>query len=217
MTVTGDCSVSVNASCVNPPVDRYDWVFDTQNKWQTVTVTNGGPTSGHNWGGSCEEDPESITIRLTVRRGGAMATAMKTVVLQGNDDLRVAPGTNAVPMRFQTHLDIPPFDGSSRGRLHVNGVFVRAVDSSQPVVIQTEATSGTNTLRAVLARRSNGPGEWRFDFRNEPSFVSGSLRVVKGNVLSLEPDAVVVRVTGTPGEQIELSFDLGPLSGLRRE
>ena len=127
----------------------------------------------------------------------------------GEDDLRTLPDApeRDVPWaRFESQLDLP---GVARGRIIVNGTSVRIVDSSGPVVIDAGGPKGVNTVAGTLIEGSSSePGTWRFDFQNEPRFERGSLTILRGNVLTLAPNAVVFRLSGRRGESVEFTYEL---------
>ena len=52
-----------------------------------------------------------------------------------------------------------------------------------------------------------GEALWRFDFRGTEGFVSGSIRVESGQVVSRGGRQVVFRVS-EPGERLKFTFDL---------
>ena len=197
----------VDASCVAGPVDRYDWILDVGNQWQRVDVPNGGTSFVQDWSGDCGESNKTIEFRLTVHRGADSDSSSKSIVVPG-EDLQATPNERARRVRFESHLAVAPFDGSARGRIVINGTVSRIVDSSQPELVESPAVGGANRLVASLTRAASEPGQWRFDFRSDPSFVPGSLRVVHGSVVTLGAHAVVLRLSGEPGERIELTFEL---------
>ena len=63
-------------------------------------------------------------------------------------------------------------------------------------------------IEARLLSAAAEEGRWRFDFRGSPGFVPGSLRVDSGDVLTLDRESVVFRVTGQPGPPIRFRFRL---------
>ena len=203
--VLGECQVRLDATCVNLPVDRYEWVLDQGNKWQVVNISNGAPSFVYTWG-SCDDDDENIVFRLTVHRGPTSASAMKSRNVTGGD-LR-SPASQ--PITLQTQLALPPFDGSARGRLIFEGAAARMVDSSHSAELSVPAAAGMRRVEAVVTRAGAGPGEWRFDFSRESRFVQGSLRAVQGNVLAVETSTIVFRVTGQAQERLSFTFELAP-------
>lgn len=198
VSVEGQCGVRVDASCVALPVERYEWVLDLTNRWKRIDIPDGPVSLAHTWSDEdCDVD-ETLRFRLKVRRNGVDSVAHKNLFVPGADAPTASPGT--VRVSLESHLAAP---GSWQGRLLVNGTLVRTIDNSAPVAISVPGRRGTNTLTAVVASAPGQAGTWRFALDR---VVPGSLRVVSGNVLAAEPSAVVFRVSGHVGEQLELTF-----------
>jgi len=191
---------------VNPPVDRYDWVLDVDDRWERITIVNGGNSATHDWIGKCSGSGKTLKFRLTVHRGGGTAVAVKSINVPGKNGLKAPPQH----VRFLSRLDLPPFDGSVRGRILINDNLAGGVDGSRVATIEARAVSGTNRLTATLTREASGPGRWSFELGQQPNLVRGSLRVVHGGVLTLEPDSIVFHLTGHAQERVELTFELRP-------
>jgi len=137
---------------------------------------------------------------LKARRGDESSTAHENLFVPG-DGLRATPA-NALFLRLRTRLSLP---GLSTGRVFVNTIPVRVIDSAAPVEMRARSRRGNNTLVAVVATASGQPGTWRFAL--EP-IVPGSLRIVSGDILTQTPDSVVFRLAGHVGERVELTFVL---------
>jgi len=73
---------------------------------------------------------------------------------------------------------------------------------------RARARPGENVVEGRLLSEAGEPGQWRFDFRGTSRFVPGSLRVDSGDVLTLDGQSVVFRVTGKPGPAIRFRFRL---------
>lgn len=202
----GECKVRLSASCVEPSPDRCDWILDVGDRWERSTRSNDCSSFVHDFGDDCEEDDEFLEFRLTVHRGPQSDTETKSIVVRGNDDLK-ASGREGQRGRFDTELALPPFDGSATGRVVVNDSDTLSVDSSAPVGVVYRAAGETNRVTAVVSRGSGEPGRWRFDFRADPAFEPGSIRVTRGHVLSIDSTGVVLDLRGHPGERVELSFE----------
>lgn len=197
----------MDASCVSPPVDQFDWVLDDGNTWQRIVIPNGAATFIYTWS-SCPNNSANLIFRLTVYRGGSSSTASKSVLIAGG--LKAEPSTGTPTLQFQTHLSVPPFDGQSRGRILLEGGLSRIVDSSAPVAVQAPVGSGKHRIEAIVTRGGSEPGSWRFDFAQEPRLVRGSLRVDQGNVEAVDGSSIVFRVSGSTGERLAFNFDLEP-------
>jgi hypothetical protein len=205
--VLGDCKVKLDATCVNPPVDRYDWVLDTQDTFQRVTISNGGPTVIHTWSDDCDEDGGSLRFRLTVYRGGSSASAEKTVFVPGNDLKAEAAISHEV--RIEIRLELPQASGGERaGRVILDGQLLAAVAAGEPLSVRTSLARGTHEVEAILARAKGMPGVWSFDFRDTASLEAGTLTPVEGSVVVLGPRAVAFRLSGQPGDRFRFRFTL---------
>lgn len=199
VAVVGACRVRVDASCVNLPIDRYEWTLDLTNRWDRIELLDGPRTLEHAWTpDECEQD-ETLRFRLKVRRGEASSTSHKDVFVPGGSTLAA---TRAAPTRVRLATSLAGPD-SLRGRIFVNETLIRAVDSSAPVELSVRGRRGANTLTGMVDSASGQAGTWRFAL--DP-VVPGSLRVVAGNVVAVEPNAVVFRVSGHVGERLELTF-----------
>lgn len=85
----------------------------------------------------------------------------------------------------------------------VNETLVRDIDNSAPFELSVPVRRGANTLAGIIASASDEPGTWRFELTN---LTPGTLRIVAGNVVAVEPSAVVFQLSGTVGERVELMF-----------
>ncbi|MGH9335843.1 MAG: hypothetical protein ACRD21_19080 [Vicinamibacteria bacterium] len=203
MTVVRECRVRLDATCVRLPVDRYEWILDVDDEWKTEYIRDGSASFTHHFS-DCDDDSEVITFQLTVHRGGSSDTATKSIRVPG-DDLKVAPANPA--MQFQSHLALPPLDGSSRARVLLNGSLARVVESSHPVEVRADAGSGSNRIEAFVVRATGASGHFRFDFSTE-RLRRGSLRVEHGSLLAMESNAIVFRLSGQAGEHVSFTFEL---------
>lgn len=185
----------VDATCVNEPVDSYDWVLDTQGTW--ATVTRNGDVQTQNWNGAQCGDDANLTFRLTVHRGALSATAEKTILVPG-DDLKASRLARAT---LDSQLDLP----GSEGRLFLNGAFLRVVEASNRVTTPIDVRRGANEIEAVLVRASGEPGTLSFEVPE-----GRELRALEGTVVAIGPRGIVFRLAGTPGERVRLSFVVEP-------
>ena len=198
----GPCQVRLDASCVAPPVDRYEWTLDLNDRWKKVQFNDGPPVLTYTWKPSdCGKDA-SLRFKLKVRRGSKSSTFAQNAFIKG-DELR-APQNAPLRVRFRARLVLE--SGTGPGRILVNGVFVGDVASGPPFELEARAKSGRNTLTAFLPRPQSASGWWRFDFSGTPHLVPDSLRVRAGRVLAQGPDALVLE----PAGRIELVFELAP-------
>jgi hypothetical protein len=194
----------VDATCVNLPVDTYEWTLDQSDVWQRADFPSGPATFVHTW--TVCGVSQDVKFKLMVHRGSFNDTSVKDFFVTGSS--LKAPSAGA-SYTFHSHLAVPPFDGSARGRILSQG-SAWLVDSSQPVVISARAGGGKNVIEAVLARGDAEGGHWRFGFSNEPRFVRGSLRVLQGNVVSLEPAGAVFALGVQAPDRIRFEIELAP-------
>jgi hypothetical protein len=206
--VLGECRVRVDATCVNLPVDRYEWVLDVGGEWQQINLSSGPASLVQDWSSDCDDDNESIQFRLTVHRGADSDTSLKSVNVPGEDDLTAPPGAGSQRLGFDSHLAVSPFDGTVQARITLNESFTRFIDNSGTVRVTSRAPAGTNTLRGTLTRGGEQSGLWRFDFGSDARLERGSLRAVRGNVQRQDEHSIVFLVAGLPGEIVELTFVL---------
>jgi hypothetical protein len=196
--------VRLDATCISPPADQYDWVLDVGDEWDRESVTDGPASFTHTFD-DCGEDSENITFQLTAFRDGSSSTASKTIRVPGEDDLKSLPEGGSFQIR--AHLQLPPFDGSSRARVLVNGTVAGVVDSSQPTDLRARAVAGTNRVEVVLARGGDGSGQFRFGFEANPIPVH-TIQATAGTLLAVQSDAIVFHLTGQAGEHLSFTFDL---------
>ena len=207
--VLGDCKVRLNATCVSPPVDRYDWVLDTQDKFKRVTVSNGPAVFDHTWSDNdCDEDGSTITFSLTVYRGGSSSSATKSIFVPGND-LKALPEERLLPLKMAATLELSSSGERGKARIALDGLAVQPVVSSgQPVELRVDAAAGKREVAAVIVGGRGEPGLLRLDLSATLEVVSGSLRATEGNVLTQGPRAVTFRLAGQPGETVRFTFEL---------
>ena len=130
-------------------------------------------------------------------------TAMGTVPQRSPDTIPVALDTE-----FTSRLDIPPPNGSVRGQVLLNGTQLDQTDNSAPFRHHLKGQGGKNTVQARVVS-GTGEGRWVFNFSGAPNFVSGSLAVQSGQVISRGSDRVVFRV-GPSGAPIRFRYRLSP-------
>jgi hypothetical protein len=83
-------------------------------------------------------------------------------------------------------------------------------DSSAAFHHQVPGRIGDYTVEAYTTTPMAEPGMWRFDLSGAAHFVSGSIKVQSGQVVSAGANEVVFRLSGTPGERIKFTFQLLP-------
>jgi hypothetical protein len=102
---------------------------------------------------------------------------------------------------FRSFLEVEPLDGAVRGRILVNGVSAETVTNSGPFVHRLAGAPGENTVEASVEEGGRS-GFWRFDLASDG--VPGSLRVEQGQVVFLDGQSVVFKLSG--GEPVRFTF-----------
>jgi hypothetical protein len=102
------------------------------------------------------------------------------------------------------------YQGTARAEAHVlvNEGQLHVVGVSTPHRHRLEGQKGRNTLEAYLTLPNRGETIWSFDFSMTEGFVPGSLKAEKGFVFSQSDRTIAVRLSGSAGERIRLSFQL---------
>lgn len=190
-------------------MDRYDWVLDTQNKWKSVTVSNGPAIFDHTWnGGDCGENSQTITFSLTVYRGGSSSSATKSISVPGSD-LKAFSEQRRLPLKMAAFLELSSSGERARARITVDGLAVQPmVSPGQPVELRVDSAAGKREVAAVIMGGRGEPGLLRLDLSATLEVVSGSLRATEGNVLTQGPRAITFRLAGQPGEIVRFTFEL---------
>jgi PKD repeat protein len=132
-------------------------------------------------------DVYGVTLSVT-NDDGRVARTTQFVVVE-----RPPGATRPSSFTFTSHLELPP---GTNGQLTINDAETLAVVSPSPNEYRASARSGENVVDARLLADAREGGRWRFDFRNAAGFVPGSIRVVSGDVLTLDASSVVFRVAG---------------------
>jgi hypothetical protein len=113
-----------------------------------------------------------------------------------------------LPLAFVTSLESSS-DRPLRGDVTLNGQPLGAVTGRSPRRIPASGYAGrSNLVEAWTTTATDGDGRWEFSFQNTPGFAPRSLVVESGQVLSLDGDRVVFRLTGAPGERLRFRFGL---------
>jgi len=158
---------------------------------------------GQTPGGGCNN--EFISVQLTVT---GVDSSTDTITLgTWTIDQRVPFRDRALATSFTSHLRVPPFDGTTTGRVVLNGARVDTTDSSTPFRHQAEGGAGTNTVDAFVPSNGRGESFWEFDFSDAAHFVPASLRVDRGQAVRVNGRTLVFRV-GASGERIRFSYRL---------
>jgi hypothetical protein len=199
------CDMRFDASCSTGPITRYDWVLDVGNV--ISRVTRSGRVVTHTWGFACSGG-EVIGVTLTVTgddgQTDVASQQVTTIYLTSPFADKTFSST------FSSYLSVAPFDGSVRGQVMINSMRMFQTDSSTPFVHHVDAKAGENTVESFTTTPMDKPGSWRFDFADADGFVPGSIKVQSGKVIAINPNFVVFRLSGTPGERIKFTYKLLP-------
>jgi PKD repeat protein len=179
----------------------------------SVGDRDGGPTfiTAYNWDFGDGDDggegrfvshlftaPDLYGVSLTVtNEDGRQDRTTQFVVVERRS------ASTLTEVSFQSQLELPAGTGA---QIALNQSETVAAVAPAPQQLRARARAGENVLEARLLAESAEPGTWKFDFRGAPGFARGSLRVDSGEVLTLDGESVVFRVTGTPGAPIRFRF-----------
>jgi hypothetical protein len=198
--------VTVEAKCVKKPVDRYDWVLDTQNTFLRIDIPNGRDKEDYKWSDTECDQSQNITFRLTVFRGSASSTAEKTVLVPSN--LQVMQASEPLEFWMETRIELATSDNRARGRILIDGRVTASVVDGQPSSVRTLLTPGVHEMEAVVVRSPGEPGLWSFDFRGTQAFAASSVQVIQGNVVTIGQGMITFHLGGEPEEHLRLRFTL---------
>ena len=119
-----------------------------------------------------------------------------------------------VPLR--SFLDIKPHDGRTQGRIVINDSLAREITNSGVRVLRLEMTRGENLLEARFSPSDPRSGFWRIDFSASAEFVSGSIRVLSGQAISVDANSAIFRV-GHDSPPVRFTYELKSLTGSRKQ
>ena len=102
-------------------------------------------------------------------------------------------------MRWLSDLDLT----GSEAQVVVNGRELHYVKQGH-LGGQVNTLDEWNRIEGQLVRAGQASGTWRFELSG--GFRSGSLRVIAGEVLQLDDQAVVFRRNGHEGERVVFGF-----------
>jgi hypothetical protein len=163
-------------------------------------------------GGSASVDILLIVLQLGVITASGSVSANEPDPVPGNNNISVTTNVTLflrekeeTHVSVTTHLEVAPGDGRDRGEI-VLGSQHYGIDSTAPVELHAQGQAGENAVEAVLSAGSGRAGTWRFDFRASRAMETGTIAVDAGEVVVLEPRAVVFRVRGEAGERIRFRF-----------
>ncbi len=143
-------------------------------------------------------DLYGVTLTVTNEDGRQDRTTQFVVVERRSS----SPPTE---LSFLSQLELPAGAAAS---IALNETETMPTMSATPQRHRARARTGENVVEARLLSETSEGGRWRFDFRGASRFVSGTLRVDSGEVLTLDGESVVFRVAGKPGSPIRFRFRL---------
>jgi hypothetical protein len=111
-------------------------------------------------------------------------------------------------MTYRSSIDVAPRNGSVRGQIVVNGGSFQATDNAGEYGYTVRVQKGQNRVETRLDLPAGSAGTWRFDFGASAEFVSGSLRVESGQVLSND-GASIVFTLGRGAPPPRFTFEMG--------
>ncbi len=206
------CAVRFDASCSTGDIETYTWFFSDNPPSTEVTTSQ---TITYDWSdeSACGNNPNfSRLVRLTVTSsGGSTASMNQTIRPASPAGLTVTSQTQQiVPTFFSSRLVAFQDEARSEAHVLVNEGQLDVVNVSTSYRHRLDGRKGQNTLEAYLTVQNRGETIWSFDFSMTEGFVPGSLKAEKGVVLSQSGRTIAVRLSGSAGERIRLSFQLRP-------
>ncbi len=99
-------------------------------------------------------------------------------------------GSGELELTYRTALKVDP-PGGSAGRIVWNGSQAQETAGSGEFAYVAKVIEGENRIEAHWTATGNASGSWRFDFGAASQFVSGSIRVESGQVLSQDGSSIV--------------------------
>jgi uncharacterized repeat protein (TIGR01451 family) len=172
----------------------------------TVTCTAGSLAPG-----------ASFTVTITVRPGAAGAiTNTARVVSASPSESSTASRSTAVALKAGDALEtsfLSEIQSSSSGRvrtsIELNGLRTSASEGGGPSRNRMKPQPGPNLLEGHAEAPDLEGALWKLDFSQSDRFVSGSLGVEAGDVVSVSSHAVVFRLSGTES-RIRFRFRMEP-------
>ena len=166
-------------------------------------------------------NPITIRITLVARLRGTLTNSASVALNSPNDPVssnnsqsvqtRIAL-TDGPPadmdLTYRSSIDVAPRNGSVRGQIVVNGGSFQATDNAGEYGYTARVQAGQNRVETRLDLPVGSSGTWRFDFGASAEFVSGSLRVESGQVLS-QDGASIVFTLGRGAPPPRFTFEVG--------
>jgi len=183
------CKIRVDASCSKGDITSYEWVFSDG----IGNYNYSGQTVVKDWK-NCSV-PLATTVSLTVKNANGHDTITKSVVVQYQ---RAGGSRGSRQIDLMARLDATLGSAILGARLVSNDTQIVALRSGAPSRFRLEAQAGANHVVVQLVGPSSSSGVLQLEFASTSGLVAGSLRVLGGEVLSLEGRRVVLRLGREP-------------------
>jgi PKD domain len=191
-------AISFNADCAlgdrdggATPITLYDWDFGDGREGAE------GRFVSHQF---TKADLYGVTLTVTNQDGRQDKTTQFILV-----ERRASGGR--VEVAFTSELELP---AGASAAISINDSETVTLTAPSPREQRVPAHGGENVVsgRVLAGGEGASPGRWRFDFRNAPNFVPGSLQVDSGQVLTLDRYGVVFQLTSDPRSGVRFRFRL---------
>lgn len=201
------CRVGFDARCSQGNIASYTWRF-IDNPPVTVMLTT--PTTEHDWSAdpACGT-PFTRQVDLTVTAtNGATHTLQQNINPTSPSALRTHRLSSALSVvtTFLSELRGGPSGLHVTGQVRLDDRRTDPTDSRVPFRHALGGTPAVHEVSAYLTSAADMPVWWRFDFSQTERFVSGSLEVQAGTVVSLDARSIVFRLRGEAGEHLRFTF-----------
>lgn len=174
--------------------------------------------------GSMTSAANPITVRLTLRatRAGTLTNSAAVTLASPNDpnsgnnsqsvSTRITALSAGPPaeldLTYRSSIDVEPGTEPTRGQILLNGGSFQATDDAGEYAYTARVREGLNRVETRLDLSAGSSGFWRFDFGAAGEFVTGSLRVESGQVLSQDGSSIVFAV-GRGAPPPRFTFEMG--------
>ncbi|TDI39715.1 MAG: hypothetical protein E2P02_17930 [Acidobacteria bacterium] len=179
----------MDASCSKGDITSYEWVFSDG----IGNYNYSGQTVVKDWK-NCSV-PLNTTVSLTVKNANGHDTITKSVVVQYQ---RAGGSRGSRQIDLMARLDATSGSAILGARPVSNDTQIVALRSGAPSRFRLEAQAGANHVVVQLVGPSSSSGVLQLEFASTSGLVAGSLRVLGGEVLSLEGRRVVLRLGREP-------------------
>ena len=204
-----------NASCSTGSIATYEWVVDTAGLLAAGTF-NPAPSPnpvidvdsniGKTPDGGC--DNEFISVKLIVT---GTDSSVDTITLgTWKIDQKAPPSKTGLRTSMTSFLRVRPLDGTTEGRVVLNGAQPDTTNNSGPFRHQFTGQSGKNTIEAYTTPKVDGEGFWQFDFSGAEDSVVGSIRPEHGQVVIANERIIIFRLSGARDERVRFAYQRTP-------